>query len=161
MNKYHLHNRPNREIFDNQQINDILKNGKYAVLSLCKDNEPYIVTLSYGYDEKTNSLFFHCAKEGMKMDFISVNPLVCGTIIEDGGYIKNECGHWYKTLIFRGKMEIVSDLEEKMKGMKIILNHLEDNTQIIEKKLNASHVIYNTMVVLKLAITDLHAKAGR
>ena len=50
MQKYHLNNRPNREMVDNSEITTILKSGKYATISLCRGNEPYIVTLSYGYD---------------------------------------------------------------------------------------------------------------
>jgi nitroimidazol reductase NimA-like FMN-containing flavoprotein (pyridoxamine 5'-phosphate oxidase superfamily) len=84
--KYHLINRPDREITDEEEILRILKNGKYATLSLCKNNEPYIVTLSYGYEEQSNSLYFHCAKKGLKLVFIKNNPRVCATIIEDGGY---------------------------------------------------------------------------
>lgn len=45
MNSYHLHNRPEREILDREEIQRLLKVGKYAVLPLCRDNEPYIVFL--------------------------------------------------------------------------------------------------------------------
>ena len=87
MEKYHMNNRPNREIKNKVQINKLLHTGKYVTLALCKDNQPYIVTLSYGYDEATDSLYMHCADKGLKLDFIKENPNVCGTIIEDGGYI--------------------------------------------------------------------------
>jgi nitroimidazol reductase NimA-like FMN-containing flavoprotein (pyridoxamine 5'-phosphate oxidase superfamily) len=53
---YHLTNRPNREISGKEEIERILKNGKYATLSLCRDNEPYIVSLSCDYDEQSNFL---------------------------------------------------------------------------------------------------------
>ncbi|MCD7899560.1 MAG: hypothetical protein LUH22_06725 [Bacteroides sp.] len=46
----------------------------------------------------------------------------------------NECGHWYKTLVFRGEIEIISKLEEKKKSIKILLNHLEEDKEIIDKK---------------------------
>ncbi|GHT07890.1 MFS transporter [Bacteroidia bacterium] len=159
--KYHLTNRPNREITAREEIQRILKNGKYAVLSLCRDNEPYIVTLSYGYNEKTNSLYFHCAKEGLKLDFIKVNPHVCATIIEDGGYIPNECGHWYKTLVFWGNIKIISDISDKRDGMKILLNHLETDTEVKSKKLDAPLSMYENMMVLKLEILEIYGKAGR
>jgi nitroimidazol reductase NimA-like FMN-containing flavoprotein (pyridoxamine 5'-phosphate oxidase superfamily) len=159
--KYHLTNRPNREITEREEIERILQNGKYAVLSLCRDNEPYIVTLSYGYDEKTNSLYFHCAKEGLKIDFIKVNPRVCATIIEDGGYIPNECSHWYKTLVFWGNIQIISDICEKRNGIKILLNHLETDAEVKSSKLDAPLSMYENMMVLKLEILEIHGKAGR
>ena len=103
MQKYHLQNRPDREITDKNMITDILQNGKYAVISMCRNNEPYIVTLSYGYDSEKNSLYFHCSAFGLKLDFIKANPQVCATIIDDGGYIADECGHFYKNYSSQGQ----------------------------------------------------------
>lgn len=58
------------------------------MISMCREDEPYIVTLSYGYDIENNTLFFHCSPIGLKIDFIKSNPMVCGTIIENGAMIK-------------------------------------------------------------------------
>jgi uncharacterized protein len=96
MQKYHLHNRPNRELTHESDIIAILKKGRFAVISMCRNNEPYIVTLSYGYDVEKNSLYFHCVQKGLKLDFLSSNRKVCATVIEDGGYIMGECGHEIK-----------------------------------------------------------------
>jgi len=49
MVNYHM-NKKEREIVDRNVLIGILKQGKYATVSMCRDNEPYIVTLSYGYD---------------------------------------------------------------------------------------------------------------
>ena len=86
---------------------------------------------------------------------------MCTTIIEDGGYIHGECGHNYKSLVFWGKMEVVSNLDEKKHGMKILLEHLENDSKVIRKKLIASDNYYSTMEVLKLEIAEIHGKAGR
>ena len=58
--------------------------------------------------------------------FLSSNKKVCATVIEDGGYIMDECEHEYKSVVFWGDMQIVNDLEEKKHGMNILLHHLED-----------------------------------
>ena len=131
MPEYHLHNRPDRELTSEAEITAILKAGKYAVISMCRNNEPYIVTLSYGYDTDKKALYFHCAASGLKLDFITANPRVCAIVIEDGGYIINECGHNYRTAVFWGDINIVSDLDEKKHGMKILLNHLENQPSVI------------------------------
>jgi len=161
MEKYHLLNRPNREITNESEIKEIINNGKYSVISMCHDNEPYIVTLSYGYDSANNSLYFHCSPHGLKLDFIKKNPKVCATIIEDGGYVINECGHIYKTVVFWGNMTVVTEMNEKKQGMKILLDHLEKNAQVIEDKLAKSDTYYSKMEVVKLNIIQIHAKAGR
>ncbi|MDP4278834.1 MAG: pyridoxamine 5'-phosphate oxidase family protein, partial [Bacteroidota bacterium] len=149
------------EILDSEEIKQILKNGKYAVISMCRGNEPYLVTLSYGYDAEQEVLYFHCSKRGLKIDFIKLNPIVCATVIEDGGYVANECGHHYRTAVFWGKMEIVQSTDEKRYGMKVILNHLEHDREIIRAKSEKSEGFYPTMEVLRLTITQIHGKQGR
>jgi len=161
MQKYHLHNRPNREIIKESEITEILRNGKYTVISMCRDNEPYIVTLSYGYDSENNSLYFHCSPQGLKLDFINRNPQVCATVIEDGGYVFDECGHNYRTAVFWGKIMKVTNLDEKKHGMKILLNHLENKIEIIKEKLLKSDDFYSKMEILRLDIIHIHGKAGR
>ena len=161
MNRYHLQNRPDRELKESEDIDDILKNGQFAVLSLCRDNEPYVVTLSYGYDKGRNALYFHCAKEGLKLEFLRANSHVCATVIEDGGYIADECGHAYRTVVFRGPMQPVDELEEKKHGMGVLLRHLEKNSSVIQAKLRHSEKFYSKMEILRMDIQQIQGKAGR
>ena len=41
MPKYHMQNRPNRELTEPSEVEEILKEGKYAVISMYRNNEPY------------------------------------------------------------------------------------------------------------------------
>ncbi len=161
MTQYHLLNRPNREIISPEEITAILRKGKYAVISMCRENEPYVVTLSYGYDPEANALYFHTSKVGLKLEFLRENPVVCGTVIEDGGYVKGVCEHVFRSVVFWGKMEIVADAEEKKHGMNVLLTHLEQEDSVIRKYQLKAEEAYSRMEVLKLKITQIHAKAGR
>ncbi len=161
MRKYPLHNRPDRELTSDDSITEILKSGKFAVISMCRNNEPYIVSLSYGYDANMETLYFHCAKEGLKLDFISANPNVCATIIDDGGYLPDQCAHQYKSVVIRGKMKMLETIDEKKHGMIVMLNHLENDSALIKEKLLKSENYYSNMEVLRLDIMDINAKAGR
>lgn len=98
--------RSEKEITDEKEIIKILKGGKFTTISTCKNNEPYIVTMSYGYDQIKNALYFHCAQEGLKIDFIKSNTQVCGTVIEDNGY-EDGCGQAYRSVVFRGEMNVI------------------------------------------------------
>lgn len=159
--KYHLHNRPDREITSTEEIDRLLKKGKYVTIALCRDNEPYVVTLSYGYDLENNALYFHAAHEGMKMDFLKANPKVCASILEDGGYVQEQCEHYFKTLIIRGEMQIVEDLEEMKHGMHVLLNQLEEKPSDIQRLQLKSEGMFSTMAVLKLTISTIHGKSGK
>ena len=101
MEKYHMQKKE-REIKDLEEIQEILIRGKYTTISLCNENKPYIVTLSYGYDKENSILYFHSSKTGLKIDFIKANSSVCATIIEDNGYKTGKCEHHYSYLFFIG-----------------------------------------------------------
>lgn len=146
-----------KEIKDKEELVELLKGGKYAVISMSKENEPYIISLSYGYDEAKNALYFHCAKEGQKIDFIKANPYVCGTVIEDNGY-EDACGQTFRSVVFRGKMEIVEDLEQKKYGFEILLNQLEEDPNIIKKKYLEKDETYENSGMLRLDVTDITGK---
>jgi len=161
MQQYHLQNRPNRELKQESEIHDILKHGKFAIIAMCRDNEPYVVTLSYGYDIEKKTLYFHCAPKGLKLDFLSCNKSVCATVIDDGGYIPGVCEHEYKSVVFWGDMHIVVDLEEKKHGMSILLHHLEDEDLVIKEKMLKTENYYSKMEMLRLDIKQIHGKAGR
>ena len=111
----HHPRRADREITDLNEIQRILENGKFCTIAMARENEPYLVSLSYGYDKANKRLYFHCASEGEKLDYIYKNPYVCATIIEDHGYMAEDCDHLYSLLIIRGKMDLAADISEKIR----------------------------------------------
>lgn len=146
-----------KEISSQEELIRILKNGKYTIISLCKENEPYIVTLSYGYDESRHALYFHCAKEGQKINFIQSNPYICGTVIEDNGY-KEGCGQIFRSVVFRGKMVIIESLGEKKNGLDILINHLENDPISVKNKFLKKENSYENLGMLRLDITEISGK---
>ncbi len=149
--------RVEKEIKDKKDLIEILKKGNYSVISMCKENEPYVVTLSYGYDESKHVLYFHCAKEGQKIDFIKFNPSVCGIVIEDNGY-EEGCGQAFRSVVFRGKMITVETLDEKKSGFEVLLNQLEKNPIAIKNKFFKKDETYNNSGMLRLDITEISGK---
>lgn len=149
--------RVEKEISDMETLIEILKGGKYTVISMCKENEVYLVTLSYGYDESKNALYFHCAKEGQKIEFIKSNPFVCGTVIEDNGY-KDGCSQAYRSVVFRGKMVIVEDIHEKKIGFDVLLNQLENDPSTTKNKFFKKDETYENLRMLRLDINEISGK---
>ena len=159
MTKYHM-NKKEREITEQNVLAEILRQGKYAVISMCRDNEPYIVALSYGYDENKNALFFHCSPNGLKLDFIIQNPNVCATVIEDRGYKMGDCSHAYRSVVFWGKMHIIKDLQEKKHALNVLVNHLEDDPDKVKERSLKSDDVYGDVGILRLDITEMTGKQG-
>lgn len=150
--------RKDREIHDKNEIERILQNGKYAIIALAAENEPYIVTLSYGYDKESKSLYFHCALKGHKINVLNINNKACATIIVDHGYNAKKCEHSYESLIIRGELIIVDDLAEKKHGLSILLNHLEDDPDPIIKRNIINENSYNKVVILRLKMNNIIGK---
>jgi nitroimidazol reductase NimA-like FMN-containing flavoprotein (pyridoxamine 5'-phosphate oxidase superfamily) len=152
--------RTEREITDWSRIISILRDAQYAVLSMCRDNEPYVVTLNCGYDEGRNALYFHAAPQGLKIDFITYNPRVCGTVIQDRGYLQGECAHAYRTAVFWGEMHVVGELDEKKHGMQVLLDQLEDDPDEVRRQQLQGDEAYERVAILRLDIGEISGKQG-
>jgi nitroimidazol reductase NimA-like FMN-containing flavoprotein (pyridoxamine 5'-phosphate oxidase superfamily) len=159
MRKYHMQ-KSERQITNPNIISEILTNGKYTTIALCNDNEPYIITLSYGYDLKQNCLYFHTAKQGAKFHFLDNNSVVCGTIIEDLGYKDHQCSHAYRSVVFWGNLIIIEDLEEKRHAFDILFTHLEKNPSALRNKFLGNNEIFSNMCIMRLDIQDITGKSS-
>jgi len=107
----------------------ILDEAKYVVIAMCKDNEPYLATLSHGYDRERNCIYFHCAKEGKKVDILNEQNKVWGQALMDKGYVQGSCDHLYATTQFMGRVTFVESNDEKKHALKVMINALEDDPE--------------------------------
>ncbi len=89
----------------------IFEEGSHGILAvLGDDNYPYTVPLSYVYlDEK---IFFHCAKQGHKLDAISNNDKVSFCVVGKDHVIPERFSTDYKSAVAFGKARIVEEKEE-------------------------------------------------
>lgn len=159
MQSYHMQKKE-REIKEKNRIEEILKKGKYVTISMCRKNEPYITTLSYGFDKVQNVLYFHSSNLGLKLDILKDNPNVCATIIEDLGYISGACSHKYRSAVFWGEITIIKDLKEKKHGFDVMLNHLEENPSKMKKRFFKDEKSYFDTCIMRLDIKKITGKAS-
>lgn len=125
--------RKEQEIHDKAVLDEIFQNGEICRIGIKGGEFPYIVPVNYGY--KDNSIYFHTACEGQKIEMLKENPNVCVQIDIDISIEETEVPcNWstkYKSVIGFGKAIFVNDLEEKKYALDIIVRHykndLEDN----------------------------------
>lgn len=160
MTKYHMYKKE-KEITDVDVFYDVLKKGTFAIIALSENDRPYIVTMNYGYDEGKNALYFHCALKGLKLNILSQNPNVCATVLEDLGYKADECSHAYRTIVFRGTLCVVRELEEKKYGMEVLFHHLEANPDPIRERNFKTEGDYSKVNILRLDIEEITGKQGQ
>jgi hypothetical protein len=147
--------RKDKEITDRRIIDELLKTARVCRIALVDAGEPYIVPVNYGY--RDNALYIHSAAAGRKMDILRRNNRVCFEIESPAATIQHpEACHWgtrARSLIGYGRVEIITDREEKRRGLDIIMAHhgKTDANLYDEKQLTA-------VVILKLTIESLVGK---
>ena len=123
--------RAEKEIRDPDAIKEILKSSRYMTLALCRENQPYLVTLSHGYDPDRNCLYFHCAGSGKKLDILAVNPLVWGQAVIDLGYVPGKCDHLFQSAHFRGRVFFLENSGDKRHALEVMIRQLEKNPETV------------------------------
>ena len=105
--------RKEKAIENKEEMIAILEGSKYITIAMCQDDVPYLVTLSHGYDREKSCIYFHCAREGKKVDILTTNSAVWGQAIKDHGYAEGACDHLYATTQFKGSVSFIDDVKEK------------------------------------------------
>jgi len=124
-----------------QQIPDeecvsVLKNEPRGVLSvLGDDGYPYGIPLDHWYCEADGKLYFHCAKEGHKIDAIRACDKV-SYCVYDGGYRKE--GEWalnIRSVVVFGRMKLVEDIEKAREICSNICRKFTDDEEYLARQL--------------------------
>ena len=131
---YHV-KRKDKEITDVATLKGILRSAKHVTIALCMNNQPYLATLSHGYDENRNCIYFHCAREGKKLDYIKSNNIVWGQAMLDYGYSEGECNHLFATVQFQGKATLLNKLEEKRQAAECMIRQIDGNPEALTSKI--------------------------
>lgn len=133
--------RKEKAIESKEEMISILEKSKYITVAMCEDNIPYLVTLSHGYEREKNCIYFHCAREGKKVDILSKNKTIWGQAIEDHGYAEGSCDHLYATTQFKGQVTFIEDTKEKEYALSVMINSLEPDPQsVIDEQITKKSV---------------------
>lgn len=128
--------RKDKEITDVSLLKKILKSTKYVTMAICMDNNPYLVSISHGYDENRNCIYFHCATQGKKLVYLKANNIVWGQALLDYGYIEGECSHRFASVQFSGKVTFLDNLDEKRQAIEYMIKQLDKNPEALKAKTN-------------------------
>ena len=116
--------RTDKEINTRSEIDEIINKAEVCRLAFAKDNEPYLVPVSFGYDGK--SIFVHTAKEGKKIEFLEANDRVCFEFETDAKIVTHEtigC-KWtasFKSVIGYGRMQKIIDEADALLALNQIM----------------------------------------
>ncbi len=146
--------RKEKEIKDTKEIENIIKSSQICRIAISDEEFPYIVPMNYGYNN--NSLYFHCALNGRKIDLLRRNNKVGFEIEQHHKIIKDDVScNWttkYRSIIGHGIMEIIEDFEQKKDGLDILMQQHGKEDNIYNDK------AVSKVLILKLSIKSISAK---
>jgi nitroimidazol reductase NimA-like FMN-containing flavoprotein (pyridoxamine 5'-phosphate oxidase superfamily) len=97
---------------------EFLDRAEWGVLSLAANGLPYGVPMSHAISGKT--IYFHCALEGQKLDFIRANPVGWYTAVASAQCLRDRGAVRYESVMAYGPLRIVQDEAERLKGFNAI-----------------------------------------
>ena len=146
--------RKEKEITDKTAMESIILKSSVCRLAFSEKNRPYIVPLCFGYEDDT--LYFHSAREGRKLDILRKNNMVCFEFDIDNEIVEADdaCawGMKFQSVIGFGRGSIIDDIESKRKALNIIMQQYSRNSYEYPDK------AVKKIVVIKVEIEHMTGK---
>lgn len=132
---------------------EVFDRAPFVTVSMTDGTTPYAVPLSLVRDGE-DTFYFHCAKEGKKLDLIAENSAVylsavakCKPVM---GPKDNNFTMEFASATAEGKAELVTDDEERVHAMRLICDrflpqHMDAFDQAIERSLGRTAVVRITL----------------
>jgi nitroimidazol reductase NimA-like FMN-containing flavoprotein (pyridoxamine 5'-phosphate oxidase superfamily) len=164
--------RKEREITDRAEIEAILHEATVCRIGLADDDGPYVVPVCFGYDD--GSVYIHSAPEasknlsgsspvsslaefdGKKITMIRKNPRCCFEVDICGQVIRGDrpCswGMRYRSVIGYGRAAILTDPDEKKRGLSCIMRHYGGGTPAFSEN------DLSSVTVIRIALESMTGK---
>lgn len=126
-----------------EECADVLRKEKRAVLAVNGDEGyPYCLPLNYYYDSEDSCIYFHCAREGHKIDSILKDDRVCLEVHEKGEQ-REDWSYYVRSVIVFGRAEIMEESEEKYEKAALFGEKYFPTKEDVELELKHSYARVN------------------
>ncbi|MEA4901002.1 pyridoxamine 5'-phosphate oxidase family protein [Desulfitobacterium sp.] len=152
---FHELRRQDRKMGDSDVL-ELLRKAEYGILSTVDaEGYPYGVPLSYIYNEKDQVLYFHCAREGHKLDNIAFNNKASFCVVGEAQTLADRFSVKFQSAIAVGEV-FESAKEEKQEALVVFLKKY--SADFMEKGLKYLAADEPNCRVLKFQIEHLTGK---
>ena len=111
--------RRKRQQLSQEECERVLREAPRGVLSVMgEDGYPYGVPLDLLYDD--GRLYFHCAREGHKIDALAACDRACLTVLDSGEPEEGEWWYTFRSVIAFGRVHAVEDEERRLQVLRAI-----------------------------------------
>lgn len=120
-----------------EECMEILNNARRGVLAVMGDDDyPYTVPLDFVYAD--GHIYFHCAKEGHKLDAIRKHDKVSFCVLSDGIREENEWWYHFTSVIAFGRIREIADEAEKDRYLRLLGRKYFPAEEHLEKEMASS-----------------------
>ncbi len=157
------------EVTDKNQIEALLlgtRIGRLATLGL--DGYPYITPVNYVYFR--GAIYFHCARQGEKLDNLRRDSRVCFAVDRPLAYLDTgfsqdmpvcDVGQFYQSVVIRGRADIITDAAEKVDALNALMACHENAPEFSVITAETPAVALCEVVVVRIESISAKANLGQ
>jgi uncharacterized protein len=98
-----------------QRIEEILSKSEWGSLGTVSSNgEPYVVPISYAWDESDGSIIIHTYRKGQKIANIERDDRICFSIVGSTHLITDKFAAAYESVVIFGRIQEITDPDESL-----------------------------------------------
>lgn len=144
-----------------EECDRILTGASSGVLCVSGDGGyPYGVPISYAYDKAKKAIYFHCAKEGHKIDAIRRNDKASLCVIAKDDIVASEYTTYYKSVIVFGRIrEVNSEPLKTMAATEIAIKYNPQDS--MAGRMKAINDFYPALNILIMDIEHISGKQAK
>ena len=149
-----------RAVSDGNHVLEIIQSCNCCRVAFSEPDGPYIMPMNFGIEssqEGQMALCFHRASSGKKVELMQKNPCVGFEMDTGHGLVPDaqacSCSFLYQSVIGKGKIEAISNSEEKKHGLTVLMKHY-----MPEKEWDFPSAMVEKTAVFRLDVTEWSCK---
>ena len=149
---------------DNETTLQVLQGALYGTLATCGPEGPYAVPVNYVFSG--GCIYFHCARQGQKLDNIALEERACFTVVEEGASLREDLSCNYRCAMAFGTVKEVTEKEEVLRVLRLLCQKyyggctlaLEEGTVVTEVPHFVDRTAFSAVRVFCLSCTRITGK---
>jgi len=150
--------RRKEQLLSEEETNRILVTNTSGVLALTGDDGyPYAVPLSFVYEN--GKIYFHCAKDGHKIDAIRRSDKVSFCVIGKDEIIPQAFNTIYSSVIAFGRAKILTSDSERLAALESLIRKY--STAYVQEGQKEIEKYWDRVCLVEISIEHVSGKASR
>lgn len=146
-----------RQELPKDETEAIMRNATSGVLALAdREGRPYAVPLSFAYEK--NTIYFHCAPTGHKMDLMKENARASFCVIGEDLVQPATFTTHYRSAIAFGKARIVEEKDEKLAALHLLIKKYAHGVPGAQEEIDGA---FHRVAVVAMEVEEITGKEAR